>query len=388
MGDYSGLRILVLDGYGRQMPSILRQLHALGCEISTVNDSKLNIGYTSRYPKHKFVIKGVREDPKLMKDFLEKAMSERRYDVIFPILEKSTDYLLTLEEAGKTNGTKIICAPRDAFMKAYDKRETMRVCQENGIPCPITKMDDESLDEYLDKVRFPLACKPRKGSGSAGFKVAESREHLLKLIEKGLSVEDYVIQEYIPHTDYHYGVYLMFDKNHKATYAVLVQSCRQYPVDGGPGCYIRTINNEEIRRNAILLLEKLNWASFGHVGLIMDPRDNVAKVMEVNGRIAAGVGICEHVGIPTVKYLLDLVFDKPLPLLLDKQIPEGIGMRHFQADFMWLLKSPERFKAKPSWFNFKNSYDYVWSWKDPIPFVSYTIEHIMTYRKDMEKRKR
>ena len=58
----------------------------------------------------------------------------------------------------------------DRVNEAYDKQETLRICTENQIPCPATKMDYETLDEYLSRVKFPLACKPRKGSGSAGFK--------------------------------------------------------------------------------------------------------------------------------------------------------------------------------------------------------------------------
>ena len=56
--DYKGKRVLVLDGFGRQQASILRQLHDLKCIITTVNDSKLDVGYASHYPHHRIVEKG------------------------------------------------------------------------------------------------------------------------------------------------------------------------------------------------------------------------------------------------------------------------------------------------------------------------------------------
>ena len=59
----------------------------------------------------------------------------------------------------------------------------MTACMQNGIPCPITKMDDETLEAFLSKVTFPLAAKPRKGSGSAGFKKIDSREDFDKYIK-------------------------------------------------------------------------------------------------------------------------------------------------------------------------------------------------------------
>ena len=385
--DYKGIRVLVFDGYGRQVPTILKQLHELGCIITTINDSRLDIGYTSRYPSKKIVIKGCRESADVMRPFLEQSIKEEKFDVLFPLLEKSTDLVLSLKEGGVIKKEIVVSAPREAFMKAYDKQLTMKACMENNIPCPMSKLEGETLDEYLAKVQFPLACKPRKGSGSAGFKIVESKEQLEQLIaDKIIIQEDYVFQEYIPHTDYHYGVYVMYDKDGECSYSVVVQSCRQYPVDGGPGCFIRTVNNNQIKRDAERLLKVLDWKGFGHVGFIMDPRDGIAKVMEINGRITAGIKISVCVGIPSVRILLDTAYEQPVEKITIK-VPENIGMRHFQADFMWLLKAPNRFTAKPNWFNFRHSYDYVFSWKDPWPFIPYTIEHLLSYRSDIKKRK-
>ena len=95
--DYKGIRVLVFDGYGRQVPTILKQLHELGCIITTINDSRLDIGYTSRYPSRKIVIKGCRESADVMRPFLEQSIKEEKFDVLFPLLEKSTDLVLSLK---------------------------------------------------------------------------------------------------------------------------------------------------------------------------------------------------------------------------------------------------------------------------------------------------
>ena len=384
--DYKGKRVFVLDGFGRQVATILQQLHGLGCVVTTLNDSKYDIGNVSRYPKKRIIVNGIREDEALLEHAILNELASEKYDVVFPMIEKSTDVLTRLMMKGELKDTKVISAPREAFLKAYDKQLTLTICQENGIPCPITKMDDETVDEYLEKVRFPLACKPRKGTGSTGFKKVENKEQLYEYINRGvIKPEEYVIQEYIPHTDYHYGAYVMMDKNSEPVYCVVVQSCRQYPVDGGPGCYIRTVNDPEVQKNVVSLFKKMNWVGFGHVGLIMDPADRKAKVMEINGRIPGGVKICHCVGIPSVKIMLDLVYDQPITNR-DYTYPDKIALRHSQADILWLLKSPYRFKATPSWFNFHHNNDYVFSWRDPLPWFSYSIEHMLTYKKDMKKR--
>lgn len=384
--DFKGIRVLLLDGFGRQIPSILHQLHGLGCVVTTVNESKLDVGYTSRYPKKRVVQKGIREDKAVYREIIEKELSSGKYDVVFPMLEKSTDILHELASEGKIDNVKVIAAPPEAFQKAYDKQETMRICMENGIPCPATKMDYESMDEYLSRVNFPLACKPRKGSGSAGFKKVSSREELEGYINDGtIKVEEYVIQEYIEDIKYMVNCYVMMDNEHKPVFKVVVKTYRWYPINGGPGCFARTVDEPEVAESAAKLLSKMEWSGMAQVSFMFDGRDGVPKVGEINGRISAGIKICEYAGCTPVKYMLQRAYgEKIVPV--DKPVPAGLGLRYFHTDVLWLLKNPKRFSAEPSWFSFGKNIDYIFSWGDPVPFFSYAIEHVLTYKKDMKKR--
>lgn len=386
MMEFKGVRVLVLDGYGRQIPSILHQLHQLKCVITTINESKLDVGYTSRYPKHRIVQKGIREDKTVYRNVIEQAISTGNYDVVFPMLEKSTDILHQLLREGKLGGIKVIAAPAEAFQKAYDKQETMRICTENHIPCPATKMDYETLDEYLARVNFPLACKPRKGSGSAGFKKVSSREELEEYIQNGtIKVEEYVIQEYIEDIQYMVNCYVMMDDEHKPIFKVVVKTYRWYPINGGPGCFARTVDESEAAESAARLLAKMNWSGMAQVSFMFDGKDGIPKVGEINGRISAGIKMCEFAGCTPVQYMLQRAYGEKLEPIA-KPIPTGLGLRYFHTDIMWFLKHPKRFSAKPSWFDFRKSRDYIFSWGDPIPFFSYAIEHVLTYKKDMKKR--
>lgn len=384
--DYNGKRVLVLDGFGRQQASILRQLHDLGCIITTVNDCKLDVGYASRYPHKRLVENGIRDDEALYKQVIERELSTGHYDIVFPMLEKSTNILTLMKENGQLGEVKAIVAPRAAFMKAWDKEETMKTCQEIGVPCPRTKMDDETLDEYLSKVMFPLACKPRKGTGSAGFKKVDNLEELERYISDGvIKVDEYVIQEFIPHSGTRYSNRVFLDKNQQVVFDVGTQIFRSFPVDGGPGCYSRTINRPDVKEYAERLLKKLEWVGLAHVCFMLDPRDNTPKIIEINGRIPSGIKICDLVGVKTVKAMFDLAYDVPMePYPAD--FPEGEALRYIHTDIMWLLKSPDRFRSKPSWFDFRKNHDYIWSWRDPWPFFTYAVEHIRTYKEDMKKR--
>ncbi len=384
--SYLGKKVLLLDGYGRQVPSLLHQLHQLGCVVTTICESKLDVGYTSRYPTKRIVVHGIREDAAIYRDAIEKEL-ENGYDILFPILERATDICTDGMIQKAYPELKIIAAPREAFLKAYDKQQTMKLCMENHIPCPITKLDDETLDEYLAKVSFPICAKPRKGSGGAGFKRIMNREELDRYINDGTIVaEEYVIQELIPKGGLQYGGYVMMDNEHNPQSTLAVESCRWFPIDGGPGCYIRTINHKGIINSTNRLFERMQWKGFGHVGFIMDIRDNIPKVMEINGRVPASIRICEWAGTEPVRNMLDLAYGEKIEKMLEP-IPEHLALRYFHTDLMWLIKNPDRWKAKPNWFDFRKSKDYIFSWTDPLPFFSYAIEHAMTYKKDMAKRK-
>ena len=386
--DFKGIRVLILDGYGRQVATIAQQMYDLGCVITTLNCSKLDVGYTSRYPVKKLLEPQTRNNQDELKKVLDREILSGAYDVVFPMLEPSTEVLLKNEDIYKQY-VRIISAPYDAFLKAYDKQETMLACMDNDIPCPITKRDDESLEEFIEKVGFPLVVKPRKGTGSIGFHCVKNREEFDKLLNQGLKIEENVIQKYISQTDTQYISFVMLDDNHQLKSAVIGDKSRWYPVDGGATSYVRTVNRPDIVEYSVKLLKAIGWKGFAHIDLIGDPdEEGVPKVMEINGRIPASIKLDLCAKIPLMEQELQYAMGTDVDDYSKVLIPEGIGLRYFQTDFMWFFKSPNRFKAKPSWFDFSNSKDMIWSCRDPIPFFSYTISHLLSYKEDMKKRKR
>ena len=65
---------------------------------------------------------------------------ENGYDVLFPILEKSTDICTDGKISALYPELKIIAAPREAFLKAYDKQQTMTACMKNGTSGPYEEL--------------------------------------------------------------------------------------------------------------------------------------------------------------------------------------------------------------------------------------------------------
>ncbi len=91
--DFKGVRVLVLDGFGRQVAIILKELHDLGCITTTLNCSKLDVGYASKYPVKKILEPQTRYDMAELKKVLDREILSGNYDVVMPMTEPTTDVL-------------------------------------------------------------------------------------------------------------------------------------------------------------------------------------------------------------------------------------------------------------------------------------------------------
>lgn len=385
--DFKGVRVLVLDGYGRQVAIILKELHKLGCITTTLNCSKLDVGYTSRYPKKKILEPSVRYDLNELKRVLDREIPTGNYDVVFPMNEGATDVLWANKELYQKY-VKYACAGEEGFVNAYDKQLTMTLCQKNGINCPITKMDDETIEEFLSKVSFPLALKPRKGSGSRGFHKVDTKEQLYGLIESGeVKVEEYVIQEFIKEGETHRVSYTFIDDEGNVKTSLMAKSTRPYPLVVGTNSLFQSCQMPEITAQAEKLLKLMNWKGYASVCFIESDEDHIPKVMEINGRISASIKMSVLCGAHVVRQLMEMAYDMPVTEY-SRDYREDMRLRHFQADMMWFIKSPTRFKCKPCWFSPIRTSDVVFSWSDPIPWFAYTISCFARYKGEMEKRKR
>lgn len=381
--DYHSISVLVLDGASRQILPILKGLHDLGCKITTINKSKMDNGYTSRYPNSRIIVP---KDNRNYYNYLWETVKKGSYDVLIPLSDFSTDIVTEhLDELDKYVHTPI--PSRDVFLRAYDKQKTMEICMDNDIPCPITKKDNESVDEFTARIGFPIIAKPRMACGSMGLKIVKSIEQLHQLIKEGqIELDKYVIQEFIPQTGTQYNIHLFMDDEGKLPSCLVTEKNRWFPIDGGASCMCRTTENDQVAADSRRLLEAVKWRGYCEIEMIMDPRDGIAKIMEINGRASASIKIMELAGINVAKQMLDLCYGFPVEIY--PKAENDIRMRCILTDFLWFIQSPDRFTRKPSWFSLHKTHDVLFSIKDPIPFFAYTIESVPQYRKAMKKRKR
>ena len=145
-----------------------------------------------------------------------------------------------------------------------------------------------------------------------------------------------------------------------------------------------TVERADIVESCTKLLKIINWRGAADIDLIVDPRDNVAKIMEINPRVSGSVKICFDAGVDQARQMLDAAFGEEVTEYKTYEL--GRRLRCSQTDLLWFIKSPDRFKAKPSWFSVYKTRDQIFTWSDPIPYIAFSLSGLTKYKTEMKKR--
>lgn len=345
------------------------------------------MGYASRYPNKKLIEFWDRNDEEKSYAALLKVLKADHYDVTIPMTDFSAT-MLSRHKEELLQYTRPAVNDLDVFMQAGDKLNTMIACMDKNIPCPYTLREVKSIDDVLNSdIQYPFIIKPRIGYGSIGFHVIRTEEDLRKVFDSSMKEHgDMLVQEYIPQTDIQYKCEVFIDGDGEVKSAVVFDKTRWYPIDGGSTCCSASVKRPDIVESSVELLKAIGWRGYGDVDLIQDPRDKVAKVMEINPRITASVKVCFAAGVDFARQIVEYEMGMPVTDYPDYEVDRRL--RYMHTDLLWFIESPNRFKAKPSWFSFKRTTDQIWSLKDPWPWFTYTIQGFAKFGKEKKKRKR
>lgn len=383
MMDFSKVRVLVLDGGGKQTLAMVRGLKEINCHVTVICGSKSDVCSVSNKPDR--IVKtelSVRQDAYV--GFILSEIASGQYDVLMPIGEMSTNVITKNEELFKKY-VKIACAPRTAYIKAFNKQITFDTALEIGIPCPYTRHSKQDIEDYLKKCKFPIIIKPRQGLGSIGFHRIDRYDDFWPYMkEKKLNPDDFVIQEFVSF-DKRIGTNLFVDQKGNICTSYAVDVLRWFPIDAGAGVLIVSVDAHEVLQYAGKLLKALKWKGFANVAFMVDKETGEPLLLEINGRIPASVKMAYMCGFNVSRQFLEMIYNQDVI-----QYPEndkfGMFIRHFDTDIAWFIKSPNRFNAKPSWFSWKNTKEILYSKDDKKPFFAHLVHQIRSYKKTMKKK--
>ena len=374
-------KVLLLNGEAVQTLIMARMLNKSGYEVHLICNATLNYGYHTKYAKKKVVCSSKDESEYLA--FVKRYVKENGIATIIPMNDDGATFLSKNKQ--ELNELVSFLMPGWAiFEKGYDKNLLMNLCKENGYPHPITidmeKVDFRSINET--DMPFPAIIKPNFTSGGRGMTLVHNTDELKKhypaIREKFGPCH---LQQFIEAGGRQIKVQVFIDPRTGQTYSSVIHKQRFYPEKGGSSSCNMTITDDKTAQMCISILKNIKWEGFADFDLIEDPKDGVLKVMEINPRIPACIKSAILSGMDYGTMIADVSLGKPLK---EYKYKPGQKLRHIGFEMLWFLKSKNRWKTKPCWFNWidpKLSFqDFCWC--DPMPFFYGTWGNIKKQRSE------
>ena len=378
--------VLLLEGYCKQILPFIRGFKEQGCEVSVLCKSRMDCGYASRLPDHKILGICDFERPEESEKYIIELIKTGKYDLVFPVFEFGARILAHNKE--ELSKYAIICVnDKDKFDRANDKNEVMRVCMENNLPCPKTLFDVHKPQDVNGKgLAYPIIIKPRSMFGARGFHVFNGESELTSYVEEhGIDLTEYVVQECIPLDSDVMAGNVYVDRNGEVKSSFLYVCKHLYPEDGGTSTLNVLIDRKDIHETCASLVTKMGLRGVIGIDLMIDKRDNVAKVIEINPRPSHAITIGFLSGFNLSQQSLEDAYGQPVTLF-DKS-DTSLCLRIGQTDMLWFLKSPNRFKKSPRRLGYKRVREQMFYWDDPLPWFTYLLEGLKDYRKKMKEKK-
>ena len=381
-----GKHILMLEGYARQSLPFMREFKKLGMEVSLLCHTKMDCGYASRLPDHKILGICEPEEYEKSEKYIIKLVKTGKFDLVLPLVDFSAS-ILAKHKKELTEYAEILVSDRSVFDKAQDKLQVMKTCMENDISCPMTLNGISNIAEIIESgIQFPIVIKPRRGCGAKGFHKIWDKDELNRVVGgNDICLSEMVIQECLPIESALISDNIYIDKNGEIKSSFLYRCHRFYPLAGGTGTFNLTFDRKDVHEECARLVKLMGLRGCVGVDLMIDPRDNKAKVIEINPRILACSKIGFVAGVNQAQQIIQDVYgDVVTPMINYKT---NVGVRMSQIDVLWFLKSPDRFKAKPSWFKIRGVKDQMFSIDDPLPWFAFLFRGVIKLKSEEVKRR-
>jgi len=204
-------------------------------------------------------------------------------------------------------------------INAVDKHRTVQMAREVGVPCPRTYLYDRQLDlkMIVEREGFPLVIKPRFTSGGRGMAIVRNYSELSTNLDKiSEKHQNPLIQEYIPGGDVS-SVQFVLDQNGETKFVFYKKRVRKLRLTARFTTVSESSMVEPYVTKLIELLKRIGWWGAGGIETILDPRDGVHKLMEINPRYP-----------PQIWNRLELGINEPLMCL---KIAQGESIEAIQG---------------------------------------------------------
>lgn len=382
MKDLSGIRVFVSDGFWRKSLAAVRGLGRSGAMVTVGESTYLAPALFSRYCHKRVRTPSPLIDPSGYVDFLDDYLCTRPHDVLIP-MEEETLLLIAQNRTRFETKVRLPFADYDTLITVRDKLNVINRAASLGIPIPKT-FEVPSLEEGMQlsqDLPYPVVVKPRVGAGSGGITYVSEPSGLLPAL-KGLfaSGRKPFIQEKLPSNGKGIGASFLMDEDHSVRASFIHRRLREYPVEGGPSTLRESYAHSQASEDGLRLLQSFGFVGVAMVEFKMDPRDGLAKLLEVNPRFWGSLALSIDSGV-NFPFLLTLMALGHNFAPVSKYRMGHLCRWLLPGDILHFIYNPDRRHIEPGFFRFRRpnqTYDIIDS-VDPLPIAGAVLSLLPFY---------
>ncbi len=392
MNTLKNQTVLVIEASAKAALPVMESLAKRGLRVAGASSTRMNAGFFSVYCHKRYVYPNCQYHPDGFKEWLIHFLRTVNIEQVFPVGHYGAVAVSEIQDEVRRY-SRLVMPEHEIFLKGYEKIPTLETAMKVNVPIPDTWFpgnDASGLEDTISKIeRYPVLIKPSVGVGANGIVWChtpdEIRYHFPRIAGKhGTSY----IQDFVPPGGMQYKLDMVVDYDQTYLGGVVYGKTRMYPPDGGSSVLNYTEHRPDILEYAHTILKELKWVGLCDFDFVVDPRDGIPKLLEINPRFPESFRMGTSVGIDFPGMLYNLAHDLPVEPVYD--YPANRFLRFLPGDILWFLRvdNKRRFGTWPGWFRFFDS-DTTYqlcSIRDPGPIIGYFLENIMCFLFDPVKR--
>ncbi|HEY7497056.1 MAG TPA: ATP-grasp domain-containing protein [Vicinamibacterales bacterium] len=322
------MKVLVTDGGNRAALAITRSLGRAGHTVVVGEKETPSLAQTSRYCSDRLVY----PDPVTRSDefvaFLASAVKARAIDVLLPVSDITT-FLVTENRDCFDRRCAIPFASAEIVQRAANKVDLMQTAMRIGVPVPRTMIVCDADSIPRPEFPYPVVIKPWKsrvrtpaGWVSTAVGYADSFDNLVRELKRRPKHEfPVMLQERIAGPGV--GVFACYQEG-RAVALFSHRRLRERPPWGGVSVLSESVPLPPLASDyATRLLDEIGWHGVAMVEFKQDARDDVPKLMEINGRFWGSLQLAIDAGVDFPRVLVEMTRSERV----QRQAPYRVGVR-------------------------------------------------------------
>lgn len=246
-------------------------------------------------------------------DALADLCRSEAYDVILPTRGLSVETLLPHRRHFGAH-TAMLVPTLEQFLLGIDKLATLNLCRNLGIMHPDTVILSGETDLQTAGAEFgyPVVVKHRRNyGGSRGVRMVSSPSGLVPAVEELAELtgtrQDLMLQKFLPGTIVDA---CLVAKDGRIGGMVTQERRLMYPISGGVGCILATVDLPELNQLAASIVEAVSWTGPAQLEFKWDQERRQFSLIEINPRFWGTTGAWLKSGANFPALAVDLAMDR------------------------------------------------------------------------------